>query len=937
MPRLEPTPELIAAVLQRIPEGLLRNDLLCQRIRLDRSNSDQMIGELVGRDGEYWYDRTRLTLEQVRELVLWARPVYPETSTSGLTIVEQIAARQQEFADDPSQPIWAQLAQTPGYATPEELAPTPDMLPLLDTLFTAGDLRRSENIVYDPLRISIRSARLIAARTRLAPAREQLIAFLREQPGETARQDDLYTRFGKAVITELLESDEFHPFHMKSSASGRPTTWVRMGGSDPAAAQKAAETALSGSWETALQKSGNVVRPGAKDGKTARLRVLARTYTLNSAAQRLSIRQQTIERAIREDRIAAFEDPEGRLRLPADTVEGALNNPEYAEYITAYETVRIHDIALVTGMNDSTLRRRMQKAGIRTMEPRWGQVRGQWDLPDTFHEYRTLLNQMVEENRVERREQQRRMEEEREMEREQRNELRARLVAAFPTWRHEGRADQQITLHVGPPNSGKTHAALEALVSAGSGWYLAPLRLLAFEIFDRLNQRGIPCNLLTGEEHIAIPGAQITAATVEMFNAHDGSECVIIDEAQMLADADRGWAWTRALMEAESPEIHIIGPQTAQSLIQRMADSAAIPIQVMEHERLTPIEISERHWPLSEMPPRTILVAFSRQLVLQLKTELERMKRSVSVVYGSLPPEVRRKQADRFANGETEICVATDAVGMGLNLPADHVCFYEVEKYDGRNTRVLLPSEVQQIGGRAGRFGLSTAGLIGATNKRDLKIVRQLYYEPAAILTHARVAPTVEDLELIPGTLSDKLRQWASLQSIPDSLRGAIQTADMSERIELASMLTEREVKLLGLAAALKLVNAPTRKDSRSYWYQCTRAILTDKSLPFPPVAPRQITNTIELDSIEYSVACADIYLWLSQRLEFSAFAPYANDVRQMRTEWSLQIDGALLRRINTMRRCTSCGEPLPLHHRFSICDNCYHGRTGYHDELDDR
>jgi hypothetical protein len=941
MPRLEPTTDLIAAVLQRIPEGFLRNDLLCQRIRLDRTNSDQMVGETVGRDGEYWYDRTRLTQDVLREMLMWARPVYPETSGQGKfttdTIAEEIAAREHHFADEPAQPIWALLAKTPGYALPEELAPSPDLNTLLDELIAAGDLRRSENIIYDPLRISIRSARLIAARTRLTPAREELIAFLQQQPGQTARQDDLYTRFGKPVMNEILESDEFRLFHMKSSASSRPTTWIRMSDSDAAAAQQAAETALSGSWETALQKSGDVVRPGAKDGKTARLRVLARTYTLNSAAQRLSIRQQTIERAIHEDRIAAFEDPEGRLRLPADTVEGALKNPEYAEYITAYESVRIHDLALVMGMNDVTIRRRLQKIGIHTLEPRWGQVRGQLDLPETFQEYRTLLNQMSEENRMERREQQRRLEEERLMERERRDELRARLTAAFPTWRHEGRADQQVTLHIGPPNSGKTHAALESLVSAGSGWYLAPLRLLAFEIFDRLNQRGILCNLLTGEEHIAIPGANITAATVEMFNAHDASQCVVIDEAQMLADADRGWAWTRALMEAEAPEIHIIGPQTVQGLIQRMADSADIPIQVVEHDRLTPIEIAERHWTLSEMPPRTILVAFSRQLVLQLKTELERMKRTVSVVYGNLPPEVRRKQADRFANGETEICVATDAVGMGLNLPADHVCFYEMEKYDGRNTRTLMPSEVQQIGGRAGRFGLSTAGLIGATSKRDLKVLRQLYYEPAAILTHARVAPTVEDLELIPGTLSDKLRQWSSLQSIPDSLRGAIQTADMSERIELASMLTEREVKLLGLEAALKLVNAPTRKDSRSYWYQCSRAILTDKSLPFPPVAPRQITNTIELDSIEYSVACADIYLWLSQRHEFSTFAPYATDVRQMRAEWSIQIDGALLRRINTMRRCTSCGSPLPLHHRFSICDNCYHGRTGYHNELDDR
>src|SRR5690606_32826223 len=131
-----------------------------------------------------------------------------------------------------------------------------------------------------------------------------------------------------------------------------------------------------------------------------------------------------------------------------------------------------------------------------------------------------------------------------------------------------------------------------------------------------------------------------------------------------------------------------------------------------------------------DLPPRTILVAFSRQMVLQLKGELERAKRRVSVVYGNLPPEVRRKQADRFANGETEICIATDAVGMGLNLPADYVCFFELEKFDGKQVRYLTPSEVQQIGGRAGRFGLSKAGEIGATNKQDLKLVHQLYYTP---------------------------------------------------------------------------------------------------------------------------------------------------------------------------------------------------------------
>ena len=119
-------------------------------------------------------------------------------------------------------------------------------------------------------------------------------------------------------------------------------------------------------------------------------------------------------------------------------------------------------------------------------------------------------------------------------------------------------------------------------------------------------------------------------------------------------------------------------------------------------------------------------MAFSRRTVLGLKADLEKkFNRSVAVVYGNLPPEVRLRQAERFASGEAEICVATDAIGMGLNLPADNVCFYEVEKFDGKNMRVLNPNEIKQIAGRAGRFGLSEQGMVGALSKANLNIIRQ--------------------------------------------------------------------------------------------------------------------------------------------------------------------------------------------------------------------
>ncbi len=937
MPKLAPTPELIENILARIPEGFIRYDMLCQRVTLQRSMLDGLTNEHVGRDGDWWYDATRLTPNVLQDMREWAKPHFPETKAGGVFAEDRIQERQAvrlaevQHLGHLASDILNALATTPGYMRIEELGDEPHVKAALHKLIENRDLGLYEGFVYDPLRLSNRTLKQVATREKIAPVKQAVVEFLEAQNGHVALESELVEKFGAYAIDTMLSFGDLKPLQVMS-AQHHGITWLRMASADPDLARKVANESATSSWEKLLEKCGTVVRPNVKEGKSARMQVLARTYTIGSAAQRIGVRQITLEQAIDEDRIEAFEDPEGRVRLPADAVEAAYNNPEYAEHITAFEIVPTNDIAIVMDTGFTAVKRRLQKIGFRRGDPRWGQIRGELDLPDTYREFRAILKEKTEtfraQRQMEREEENQRLEHERKAERERRASLRAKLVAAFPTWRHDGRADQRIVLHVGPPNSGKTYEALQALIEAGSGWYLAPLRLLAFEIFDRLNQQGVFCNLLTGEEHIPIMDASITAATVEMFNPQQSGRCVIIDEAQMLADADRGWAWTRALMESQSADIHVIGPETVRGLITQMATAAAMPIEIVEHERLAPIQIAERNWSLQDLPPRTILVAFSRQMVLHLKTELERMKRTVSVVYGNLPPEVRRKQADRFANGETEICIATDAVGMGLNLPADYVCFYEIEKFDGRNVRLLTPAEVQQIGGRAGRYGLSTVGQIGATSKRDLKVIRQLFAEPAEVLTHARVAPTVEDLELIPGNLASKLTQWSSLQSIPDSLRSAIQTADMSERIELANMLTDREVNLLGLEAALKIVNAPTRQSTRDYWYQCARHILTGKALPLPPVAPTEITNTIELESIEYCVSCADIYLWLSQRREFESFAPHQDEVREMRMDCSMQIDGALLRKINTMKRCSRCGAPLAINHRFNICDNCFRGRT---------
>jgi hypothetical protein len=686
------------------------------------------------------------------------------------------------------------------------------------------------------------------------------------------------------------------------------------------------QTHPDAAWELLLPQVGKMLRPGAKDGGTARMRVIARTYLVKKAAKRLGVRVRVLEAAAQNGVITILTDPDGGRRIPAMEIESAHRNEGRREAIVAYEQVRVRHIAVVAGMSYATAQRRLAKEGLSRTEPNWGDVRGKWGLPNTLREFLIVTDAKMQAWLAKRTANEKRAwQDVLEKDWQEREALRERLLAAFPAWKHEGRKAQMVKLHVGPPNSGKTHDALKALAKAGSGWYLAPLRLLAFEIFDRLNARGVYCNLLTGEEYIPVPGATITAATIEMFDPANSGQCVIIDEAHMLTDESRGWAWTRALMEAQAPEIRVIAPPGAADLIKQMVKAAGMHFRTVKHERLTPIKVAERPWRLRDIPPRTILVAFSRAAVLELKAALEDMGRSVAVVYGNLPPEVRRRQADRFAEGEAEICIATDAVGMGLNLPADYVCFYEVEKYDGKEKRPLNAAEVHQIGGRAGRYGLSKGGEIGATSREDLNILQQLFNTQPPVLTFARIAPTVQDLEMIPGNLPQRLQQWATLESIPEALRPMLKTADMGERVALAAMLREREVEYLGLANAIKLVNAPTRRSTREYWLSCVLAIIRDERMPLPPIPPRTILSDNDLERIETCIHCADVYLWLSQRREFDYYAPHADKVRIQRGEWSSKIDDALQNRITSGKACRQCGKKLPNRYPYPLCDDCYY------------
>ncbi|MFQ3565368.1 MAG: helicase-related protein [Aggregatilineales bacterium] len=926
------TPELFEAILQRVPEGFLHRSVIHRRLRIDASSLTFDTAEApVARDGEFFYLTALLGPEDLHERRVWMRPQLPalrhDNSPALPPISEQIAARERALPRMTSlaQTVMARIALTPGYLHIDDLNEAEREA--VEQLCAEGFLSRDQNLVYDPLRLGSASIAELNRRLALLPLREALEGYLRARPGFAAPQQELVEQFGEDSLRELLALGGYARFSVSIKRPPYAVTWVRLREGDFQAAQAAAADAYrihDDDWRPFLAWSGTKLRAEAHDSACYRAQVLARTYTISTAAKRLQLSSETLEKAFQNELLPGFVDPEGVIRFAAEEIDRAASETDLYESLADAQAIKPQQVALVCAVSYPTVRRRLRRSGLKNGALTWEQVRGMWELPESYLEFRAILRERLRVRRAERAAAKAKAERLEALAQQRRQQLRERLVASFPTWRHEGRVEQKMFLHIGPPNSGKTHDALEALAEAGQGWYLAPLRLLAFEVFDRLNQRGVRCNLLTGEEYIPVDGATITAATVEMFNPQRSGTCVIIDEAQLLADPDRGWAWTRALMEARSPVIHVVGPPTARELIERMATAVGLSTTIIKHERLAPVRVADRPWALQDLPERTILVAFSRQTVLELKIELERYHRRVSVIYGNLPPEVRRKQADRFADGETEIAIATDAVGMGLNLPADYVCFYDVRKFDGRQVRELSPAEVQQIGGRAGRYGLSQAGQIGATTEGDLRLIRKLFYAKAETLTHARIAPTVADLELIPGTLAERLAEWASLKSIPETLRGAIETADMDERIELARMLQQDEVERLGLAAALQLVNAPTRKNSREFWYACAQAIVAGQALPLPPAARMVIADSSDLELMETCIAHADIYLWLSCRAEFLGCAPDAEHVRALRAEWSDAIDNALRRRLVSSRRCARCGKLLANGHRYPICDQCF-------------
>ena len=436
------------------------------------------------------------------------------------------------------------------------------------------------------------------------------------------------------------------------------------------------------------------------------------------------------------------------------------------------------------------------------------------------------------------------------------------------------RLQRSVTLYVGAPNSGKTYAAFERLAAAHDGAYLAPLRLLALEGRDRLVGRGVACSLLTGEENVPADNALVVSSTIEMVNTNKPIDVAVIDEAQMIFDASRGWAWTQAIVGVPANEVIIICSAYAVPAIENLLKLCGENCTVKQFERKQHVQLLPGPVPIAALKKGDAVVAFSRREVLILRDQVAANGHPVSVIYGALPPEVRRREAERFAQGASHILIATDAIGMGLNLPIRRVLFSTMTKFDGQADRTINESEVHQIAGRAGRYGMHEEGFVGVLKEAEPQAARTL----KELLPKLPRAPRDFKAPVAPNwwhvdTIATRL-QLTSLRAVLDVFMDQLKldnahfaVAELEQMLELAEQL-DRSAARLTLKQRFIYAQAPvdTRTDAQVQafldWAQ--RHALTGKA--GSPWFLDDVDEHSRLDRMEQALRSCTLWLWLDLR-----------------------------------------------------------------------
>ncbi|KAL4666438.1 hypothetical protein H8957_011703 [Semnopithecus entellus] len=473
-----------------------------------------------------------------------------------------------------------------------------------------------------------------------------------------------------------------------------------------------------------------------------------------------------------------------------------------------------------------------------------------------------------------------------------------------PNWYPDARAVQRkIIFHSGPTNSGKTYHAIQKYFSAKSGVYCGPLKLLAHEIFEKSNAAGVPCDLVTGEERVTVQpdGKQAShvSCTVEMCSVTTPYKVAVIDEIQMIRDPARGWAWTRALLGLCAEEVHLCGEPAAIDLVTELMYTTGEEVEVRDYKRLTPISVLDHALEsLDNLRPGDCIVCFSKNDIYSVSRQIEIRGLESAVIYGSLPPGTKLAQAKKFndPNDPCKILVATDAIGMGLNLSIRRIIFYSLIKpsINEKGEKELEPittSQALQIAGRAGRFSSQfKEGEVTTMNHKDLSLLKEILKRPVDLITAAGLHPTAEQIEMfayhLPDTtLSNLIDIFVDFSQV-DGQYFVCNMDDFKFSAELIQHIP------LSLRVRYIFCTAPINKKQPfvcSSLLQFARQYSRNEPLTFawlrryikwPLLPPKNIKDLMDLEAVHDVL---DLYLWLSYR--FMDMFPDASLIRDLQKE----------------------------------------------------
>lgn len=439
--------------------------------------------------------------------------------------------------------------------------------------------------------------------------------------------------------------------------------------------------------------------------------------------------------------------------------------------------------------------------------------------------------------------------------------------------------NRKIIYHMGPTNSGKTYHAIEQLCASKTGCYLAPLRLLAAELFDTMNQKGVRTSLLTGEEVVDVEESTHFSSTIEMAKLHQPFDCVVIDEIQMINDPQRGWAWTRALVNVVAPEVHLCGDQSVLELVQKIVDLCGDTLEIRRYERMTELKVESRPIVPKELNKHDAVIVFSRRNALRFKYDLERLGFKVSIVYGRLSPEVRREQARKFDKGITDIMVSTDAIAMGMNLPIRRIVFTTLTKYINNQEYPISFSEIKQIAGRAGRFNRFPTGYVTCLDKVEegLETVHEALNIELEQKEECMVGPDLEIYTQVnnalktnglpPLKLSEFLRLFNAM-----TFQKPFFCVELKEMIELTEMVEDADVnEVLSPSEVFGFACAPVNLgllEHVQYYVWIVNNFVKNEAIRNEPID----AASNDIDYLETSIKCVELYQWLSRHFNGKNF-----------------------------------------------------------------